>query len=165
MNALGLNGRAASWILLRWALAGIFFYAGWMKLQDAASLAASIARFQIVPEFLIHLLALGLPPLEILCAVTLCIGPWKRQAALGISMLCVVFLIALFSAMVRGITVECSCFGAAVAEPLWRVLARDVLLLAAASVTYVQLARRSHPHPSNINTREGVLNKPLSCLH
>ena len=165
MNALGLRWRAAGWILLRWGLAGVFLYAGIMKLRDAVPFAASIARFQIVPEFLIHLLALGLPPLEILCAVALCVGPWKRQAALGIVMLCAIFLIALVSAVARGIAVECSCFGAAGAELLWKVIARDVLLVAAASATYIHLGRRSLPCREGISTNARVLNKPSSCLH
>ncbi len=107
-----------------------------MKLHDAASFATGIARFRIVPDSLVHLIALGLPPLEIFCALALLAGPWRRQGALGIALLCLLFLGAILSAAARGIAVECSCFGAAAAEPLWWLIIRDLLLLASALAIY-----------------------------
>ncbi len=127
-------------MLLRVALAAVFLYAGVAKLRDAGSFASSIARFRIVPLVLVHPLALGLPPLEVVCALALLWGPWKRQAAFGLFLLTTIFLAALLSAAARGIHVECSCFGAAAGEPLWSAIARDVVLCAAAVALYVRSA-------------------------
>ncbi|MDB6173960.1 MAG: hypothetical protein JWL59_3271 [Chthoniobacteraceae bacterium] len=133
-----LDRQARCWTFLHWVLAGIFLYAALMKLHDAAAFAASIARFQMLPSFLIHPMALGLPPLEMLCGLALLAGRWKRQAAFGIALLCALFLVALLSASARGISIECSCFGAAAAEPLWKLLVRDLLLLAGAMGIYLR---------------------------
>jgi uncharacterized membrane protein YphA (DoxX/SURF4 family) len=138
------NGKwtEATWILVRWGLAVVFIYAGILKLRDGEAFAASIARFEMLPPFLIHPAALGLPPLEILCGLALLESPWRRQAAFGVTLLCLLFLAALTSAAFRGISVQCSCFGSAEAEPIWRTIGRDVLLLAASSGLYARGLRQ-----------------------
>ena len=154
------NGKwtEAIWILVRWGLAVVFIYAGVLKLRDAAAFAASIARFEMLPPFLIHPVALGLPPLEIFCGLALLASPWRRQAAFGVASLCLLFLAALVSAAFRGISVECSCFGAAEAEPIWRTIGRDVLLLAASSGLYVRCLRQKE------SARVGAI-EPRSLLN
>lgn len=139
MKGLALDWRALGWGLLRWALAGVFIYAGLTKLRDAAGFASSIARFQIAPLFLVNPAALGLPPLEVFCGLALVAGPWKRQASFALILLSVLFLGAFLSAGVRGIAVECHCFGGAAAEPLWKSITRDVLLLGAAVAVHLRL--------------------------
>ncbi len=152
---------ALGWTLMRYALSGIFLYAGALKLWDPAAFAASIVRFQLVPELLVHPLALGLPPLEILLGLSLLFGPWKRQAALGVTILCLVFLVGLASAGLRGIEVDCSCFGASTSEPLWLLILRDVLLLAAAISIYARLNRVRQPGRDVPQTSAQVRSNPL----
>ncbi|HET6408156.1 MAG TPA: MauE/DoxX family redox-associated membrane protein [Chthoniobacteraceae bacterium] len=141
MSPFDRRWAGALWTIVRWGLAIVFIYAGLMKVRDAASFAASIARFQILPDVLVNAIALGLPPLEILCGAALLAGPWKRQAAFGVAFLCMVFLGALASAAARGIAVECTCFGAAEPEPIWKTLVRDVVLLTAALALYARCLR------------------------
>jgi putative oxidoreductase len=144
-------------VLMRWGLAGVFLYAGFMKLTNAPSFAAAIARFQLIPDYLIHPLALALPPLEIFCGLALLAGPWKRQAALAIALLSGVFLAAVLSAASRGIEVECSCFGSSVAEPVWMIVVRDLLLLSAAVGIYLQQLRREPALFTEMGTEPVVL--------
>lgn len=145
--------------LVRWALAGVFLYAGVSKVIEAQSFAASIARFQIVPEVLINSLALGLPPFEILCGIALIAGPWKRQASFSIAVLCGVFLLALVSASLRGIQVECTCFGSASPEPIWRSIVRDIVFLITALATYVRTSRPARPQFVRYATPISALNE------
>lgn len=144
--------------LVRWALAGVFLYAGISKIIEAQSFAANIARFQIVPEVLINSFALGLPPFEILCGIALIAGPWKRQAAFSIAVLCGVFLVALISASVRGIQVECTCFGSASPEPIWRSVLRDIIFLIMALAIYARTARPPRPQFVRYATPISALN-------
>ena len=129
------------WLLLRAALAMVFMYAGVVKLADPASLASSIVRFQIVPLFLVHPIALALPPLEVICGIALLAGPWKRQAAFGIAAMCAVFLVAILSAALRGLGVDCTCFGSTISQPMWWLITRDVVLLAAGGAIYLHQVR------------------------
>lgn len=145
--------------LIRWALAGIFIYAGMAKALHLQSFATSIARFQIVPEVVIHPMALGLPLLEILCGIALLVGQWKRQAAFSVVTLCAVFLVALISASLRGITIECTCFGAPTPEPIWRAILRDLVFLVMALVTYAKALQPPRPQFVRYATPISALNE------
>jgi uncharacterized membrane protein YphA (DoxX/SURF4 family) len=137
MKAFGKIALAAA----RWALAALFLYAGIMKMSDPSAFGSAIAHFKILPAGLVNLVALGLPPFEILSALLLLVGPWKRLGAFNLLILCVIFLAALVSAAARGIELNCSCFGSAQGEPLGVAIARDIVLLAVAAVVYWRLAR------------------------
>lgn len=154
MNVHAIFGKRFGWWLLRAALAAIFLYAGLVKLFDPAALALSIVRFQLVPLALVHSIALALPPLELICGCALLVGRWKRQAAFGISAMCTAFLIALISAAFRGLEVDCTCFGSATSVPLWQLIARDVMLLAAAGAIYLQQVRSRSPRADELNATD-----------
>ena len=150
--------RVVGWTLARWALAGVFVYAGSLKLVDPAAFAASIARFQIVPHFFVHPIALGLPPFEILCGIALLIKPWRRPAALGVALLSAIFLSAILAAELRDIEVECSCFGGTSSEPVWSLITRDLVFFAGASLLYLRDLRRSSRSQGKNAPAVGVLN-------
>ena len=120
-------------LLLRVVLGGIFLYAGITKIGNPQAFADSIATFKILPDHFISIIALGLPPFEVLLGFMFVAG-WKaRTASLGITALAVVFGITLGQAIARGLSVDCGCFGSG--EPsavkTWLSLGRAVLLLLA----------------------------------
>ena len=121
------------WFLLalRLVLGGVFFYAGTMKLANPQAFADSVATFKMLPPQLINLVALGLPPFEILLGLMLIPG-WKaRAASLAVAGLSIVFGIALGQALVRGLAVDCGCFGSGEPSLLktWISFGRAFLLL------------------------------------
>jgi putative oxidoreductase len=126
------------------AVAAVFIYAGIEKIHDPLQFADSIAAFAILPAVLINLLAMGLPPFEIACGLLL-IGPWTRRVgALAIAIILVVFMIALSSALLRGLTLDCGCFGVgAPSRPrMWLELALDAALLSGALFVYLRSISR-----------------------
>jgi putative oxidoreductase len=128
-------------LLLRIVIGAVFVYAGWAKIFEPEPLADSIASFQILPRMLIVPLALSLPPFEMLSGALLIVGWPRRIAALAIVIVTAVFLVALLSAVARGITIDCGCFGQAAAGVptamrMWLDLGRDLLLLFGAVVLY-----------------------------
>ena len=58
---------ALTWLyhVLRLGLAGIFIYAGLIKLLDPRAFAHAIAQYDMIPEALLPLVAVGLPVLEL----------------------------------------------------------------------------------------------------
>lgn len=128
------------WLILaiRVALGAAFVYAGAIKIQDPSEFAITVASFKILPNLLISPLALALPPFEIICGVLLIIGIWRRPAALGITLFLVIFLIAIAAALARGLTIDCGCFGTGTPSraKMWLDFGRDILLLAAALISY-----------------------------
>ncbi len=126
------------------AMAAIFTYAGIDKIRDPLSFADSVAGFAILPAVFINLLALGLPPFEIASGLML-LGPWTRRVgALAVAVLSVVFFTALASALLRGLTLDCGCFGTgAPSRPrMWLELALDVALFSGARFVYLRSVTR-----------------------
>jgi len=126
------------------AMAGIFIYAGIDKIRDPLQFADSIAGFAILPAVLINLLAVGLPPFEIACGLLL-LGPRTRRiGALAITVLSAIFLAALASALLRGLTLDCGCFGTgAPSRPrMWLELALDIVLFSSALSIYLHSIAR-----------------------
>jgi putative oxidoreductase len=140
------KSRAIGWLLLalRIALGGVFIYAGAIKLNDPLQFADNIALFSILPVSLINPLALSLPIFEILSGGLLVVGWLRRPAALAVVVISVVFLGAIASALARGLTIDCGCFGGGVPsrERMWLDLGRDLVLLAAALLTYLHYGSR-----------------------
>jgi len=131
-------------LALRIALGGVFIYAGATKISNPQAFADSIATFQLLPNQLTNIVALALPPFEVLLGVILIIG-WKtRASSIAAAGLSLVFVIALGQAIARGIVVDCGCFGSG--EPslakTWMSFGRACLLLAASSWLYFRATLR-----------------------
>jgi uncharacterized membrane protein YphA (DoxX/SURF4 family) len=123
--------------LLRLVLAGVFAVAGAQKLPDPAESVRAVRAYRLLPEGAVHVVAYGLPVLEIGLAVLLVAGLATRVAAGLTGVLLVVFLIGVGSAAARGLTIDCGCFGGggvvAKADTHYTAeLVRDALLLLAA---------------------------------
>ena len=126
--------------LFRLILAGVFIYAGVLKMLDPSGFAGSIATFQLVPESWSNVIALTLPPFEILAGVAILL-PWSAQVgAWSIAGLNVVFLVGLVQGLIRGLPVDCGCFGSSGPSSTLSIalaIGRDVVLLILAIVVYV----------------------------
>ncbi len=132
--------RRGSHRLCRLVLGGIFIYAASQKIATPQELADSIASYHLVPQPLISLMALGLPLFELVCGLLLLTGYFCATGLLSIISLLIVFLAALLTAVVRGISVDCGCFGPQAwldANP-WLSLLRDSALLLCAIYAYRQ---------------------------
>ena len=113
-------------LVLRIALGAVFLAAGALKVGHADVFASEIAGFQLLPHPLIAPLALLLPFLELMIGVYLVIGLFTRFAAWFAALEMAVFAAAIASAVVRGISTSCGCFGPSDrATTSWPEVARD----------------------------------------
>jgi putative oxidoreductase len=117
-------------LVMRVALGGIFMYAAILKIADPVAFAGSVAAYRILPYFASYLAAATLPFLELSCGLLLVAGYRVRGGALIIAGLNLLFMVALGSAIVRGLDIDCGCFkqGGAKTSP-WIALGRDALFL------------------------------------
>jgi uncharacterized membrane protein YphA (DoxX/SURF4 family) len=138
-------------LLLRLIVAGVFLYAGVMKIWDfrhgqsaTPDFTVAIQHFELLPNpDLAVLLAVYLPWLEVTAAVSLFVKRLALGAATAITGMTVIFLGAILSAWARGLEISCGCFGKeAVATNYPSLVIRDVLLLVAALALVVWEARR-----------------------
>ena len=127
-----MNARVVSVAVLvvRVALGAIFVVAGASKVGHAAEFAQQIAAFRLLPQPVIAPLALLLPFLEILLGGYLVIGLFTRIAASIAALLLLVFDVAIASAVVRGMTLNCGCFGTHdTSVTTWAEVARDAVFV------------------------------------
>jgi putative oxidoreductase len=127
-------------LLLRWFLGLVFVYAAVGKITDPAGFAGQIDNYRILPWILVGIIAAILPWVELLCGLLLLTGQWLRGAALWVMAMNLVFIIAIASAMIRGLSIECGCFALqaqAGQVGLARIL-EDVVFLLTAAVIYRQ---------------------------
>jgi uncharacterized membrane protein YphA (DoxX/SURF4 family) len=121
-------------LVSRLVLGGVFLYAGASKVFEPGGLAASIRSYGLsLPEWFVTLSAYALPPLEVLLGLYLLVGLFTRASAWAANGLMLLFLAALVQGTLRGLEIDCGCFGSASgdeASSLWVDVLRDLGLLA-----------------------------------
>ncbi len=121
--------------LVRVGLGALFVIAGALKLGHPADLAAAITAFRLgLPPTVVAAMALALPPFEILLGIYLIAGLLLPIAAgVAVSVL-VLFTGIVASAVIRGLSAPCGCFGPGDNTPAtWLTVLRDVSLLVPAA--------------------------------
>jgi uncharacterized membrane protein YphA (DoxX/SURF4 family) len=94
-------------------LAVILLSAGVQKLADPNGFATTIGHYRLLPANATFLAALYLPNLETLLGVCLLFGFFSRSAASLSALLSGLFAVAVGSAIIRGLDIECGCFSGA----------------------------------------------------
>jgi putative oxidoreductase len=121
-------------LLARLLLGGVFVVAGAMKVAHPATFFSDLLGFHIrVPEMWLRLLAAGLPWLEVIAGAGLLVNIWSETLRPLVSVLCLGFVLMLGQAVIRGLDLNCGCFGAAGAGWFERpdvALVRAVILFA-----------------------------------
>jgi uncharacterized membrane protein YphA (DoxX/SURF4 family) len=140
--------------MVRIALGAIFIYAALLKIADPVAFAGSVAAYKMLPYFANYLVAAVLPFVELVCGLLLVCGYRVKSGALIIGAMNLVFMVALVSAIVRGLDIDCGCFkqGGAKTSP-WVALARDAVFLAmTAFVLKVEAKRKNgnRPHSQQV---------------
>jgi putative oxidoreductase len=117
-------------LAFRIVLGGLFVYAGAVKVLEPLGFAQNIRNYQLVGQSLSFVAAIVLPWLEILAGLALILGIWTRGAALVVTGLLVFFIVLTAVTMVRGLDVDCGCFGSLSRKSGWGVVLEDLGMLA-----------------------------------
>jgi uncharacterized membrane protein YphA (DoxX/SURF4 family) len=131
-------------LVVRLVVGVTFIYASFYKIVDPGSFAKSIWYYHILPGGLINLTAIILPWVEMLCGLSLILGVTYRGSVILVSLMTIVFVVAIASAITRGIDLDCGCFKAAKSSSssAWQSLWFDVgLLLLLAQLYFSRSAR------------------------
>jgi uncharacterized membrane protein YphA (DoxX/SURF4 family) len=109
----------------RLILAAIFIVAAYAKMKpqtgmpwSVGSIRVSLAMFamgvdsyQMLPVWAVHAVAFLLPPFELFLGLWLLSGVALRFSSLIASLMIIGFIMAMWSAYERGLTINCGCFG------------------------------------------------------
>ncbi|MDQ5986054.1 MAG: hypothetical protein CSYNP_01772 [Syntrophus sp. SKADARSKE-3] len=115
---------------LRIGLAFLFIYGGGSKLLHPKVFTVTISSYDLVPEALLPVLAIGLPLIETLAGLALIFDlAWGLH---GIAALLVMFVFVLGYGIAGDLNVDCGCFGVEELNKqsgLWLAFYRDLVLL------------------------------------
>jgi uncharacterized membrane protein YphA (DoxX/SURF4 family) len=102
-DMIGLVARLIVGVVLIWA--------GAAKVTSPALSARAVRAFQILPYDFAGYVGYALPVVEILVGILLVIGLFTRLSATVGVLLMLAFIIGIASAWVRGLSIDCGCFG------------------------------------------------------
>jgi uncharacterized membrane protein YphA (DoxX/SURF4 family) len=150
---------ALSWlsILTRLGLGIVFIYAGVVKLSAPKAFARIISQYDLIPDSLLPLAAIGLPTLEVLAGIGVILAV-RGSLSLLFSLL-VFFVIILWYGILSNLDVDCGCFSAEDLKSqagLWQAFYRDWIMIGAALFLYLSRwlqsgSKRNLPFRSKIN--------------
>ncbi|MEI8185836.1 MAG: MauE/DoxX family redox-associated membrane protein [Chlorobiaceae bacterium] len=95
---------------LRLMLGAFFIVSGFEKLLDLRFFGLIIAEYQILPSFLIPVIAFLLSLCELLCGTMLLIDLFSRFSSSVMLCLMVIFIVAMINNIMRGLEHDCGCF-------------------------------------------------------
>ncbi len=117
-------------ILSRLVLGTVFIVASIDKIAHPDVFADAVAAYRVVPELWVNIFALSIPWLELICGIFLVGGVFIRSGSGWLSVMLVVFIAAMLSAMARHLKIDCGCFGAGrVSEVGWARIWEDAGML------------------------------------
>jgi uncharacterized membrane protein YphA (DoxX/SURF4 family) len=103
-------------IAVRLAAAAVWLVAGAAKLPRIEAFREAVERYDLLPAAVAAPFAYALPFLEIGLGLYLAVGLFVRGAAGVGTLLFAAFLVAQGQAWVRGLVIDCGCFGTGVAS-------------------------------------------------
>lgn len=118
-------------LLVRLGLGALFITAGVLKVGHAADLASAITAYRLgLPPTVVAALALALPPFEILLGIYLITGLLLTVSSTVALVMLALFTVIVTSAVVRGLSAPCGCFGPGDNAPAtWLTIVRDLCFL------------------------------------
>ena len=131
---------AASWTISI-ALALVFGASAAIKFAEFGEFRAAVENYRIVPESFAASVAAIVPIAELAGAGGILIPRSHEAAAALLLILLAVFTLAIVANLMRGrLHVDCGCFGPSELSraKMWLDLGRDIVLLLAASLVYLQ---------------------------
>lgn len=98
-------------LILRVIVSFVFIYAGIEKISNPAGFSDAINNYRILPLITVNFFAITLPWIELIAGVLILFGISVKENSFVITVLLVVFLIAIIISLARGLNIECGCFG------------------------------------------------------
>lgn len=134
-----INNKELLTLIIRLCIAAAFIFAAFPKIQAPLEFSLSIQTYKVIPPDFALWVAIGLPWLELVCGVGI-LAPQLRQASSSLlAMLLIVFTCLQISARVRGLDLNCGCYGAdSGLESTTMNLLRNLTLLSGCCLVYIR---------------------------
>ncbi len=111
-------------------IAVIFIFSGIEKIGDLQNFSYAITNYKLLPVSLVNIFAISLPWLELTAGLLLLFGVCVKENSAIISTLLVIFIVAVAISMMRGLNIDCGCFGTAGGQKVGLIkIGENILLL------------------------------------
>lgn len=121
----------------RAVLGVVFIVAAVPKVSDAGAFALSIEAYELLPVPAVNAAAILLAWTELVCGLFLLAGVFRRASAAVLGVLLVVFIAAISAAILRGLNINCGCFGGGDPTQVgWGRVLEDLALLVPAWLVF-----------------------------
>lgn len=98
-------------LLARLVVGGIIFAAGFLKVDELEKSQMAVRAYEILPIGIANFFGTILPFVEVAIGLLLILGAATRVNALLSAALMALFIVAIAQAGLRGLTIDCGCFG------------------------------------------------------
>jgi putative oxidoreductase len=122
-------------LVARLILGSIFIVASYDKITNPEQFAIDIDNYRILPFYVVNFFGVLVPWCEFFCGLLLITGIYWRTSAMIIGFMLLFFIGFLASAMIRGLDIDCGCFGTGTSVSIWRIV-EDVIFLTLALFVY-----------------------------
>ena len=119
-------------LALRLYIAGLFVYAGMVKINYTAEFAETIASYRMVPYWGVNAMAVAMPWIELVSGILLVCGIRVRSAIVVIGSLLVMFALGIAVNLIWKAPIDCGCFHTLGDTINWKTLVRDLIWIAMA---------------------------------
>ncbi|MBZ0199675.1 MAG: DoxX family membrane protein [Ignavibacteriaceae bacterium] len=97
----------------RIVLAFVFIFSGIEKINDLQNFSYAITNYKLLPVSIVNVFAISLPWIELIAGVLLLFGISVKENAAIINVLLILFIAAIGISVLRGLNIDCGCFGTA----------------------------------------------------
>ena len=98
-------------LLFRLIVGFVFLYAGILKISDPEGFSDAINNYDLLPLISVNFFAIILPWIELVAGLFLLFGVLVKENSFIITVLLIVFILAIVISLGRGLNIECGCFG------------------------------------------------------
>ena len=98
-------------LIIRLFLGFVFIYAAITKISEPEGFSQAIFNYKLLPLFLVNILAIILPWIELTTGVLLIFGISVKENSAILNGLLIIFIIAIVISLFRGLDINCGCFG------------------------------------------------------
>lgn len=98
-------------LLSRLILAMVFIFASAGKIAMPESFAVAVLNYKIFPLFAINIIAITLPWIELTFGILLLFGICVRECSIVFGLMLLIFILIVLYAIIRGLDINCGCFG------------------------------------------------------
>ena len=124
--------------VIRIILAFTFLLAAIPKIVDPAGFALDISHYDIFPKIFINIIAITVPWIEMLIAISILFYVFDKGGILLVNLMLLAFLMLLGQALIRGLDIDCGCFGHSGArEAVSKAFLRDLFFVSWSILLYL----------------------------